>query len=131
MAPARLSDFRPEAFRRTGLSVFLERLKVDAFIGVHAHERGQTQPLLVDVEAVLAPGRMERLSDTLNYETIAARAREIAAVDHVDLVEDYAERLGRTLLLDPRVLEVRVRVRKPRAIEGAEAAGCEASFTRE
>ena len=117
--------------RRTSLSVFIERLAVDAFIGVHAYERGRSQRLTVDVEVELAAGRVERLPDTLDYDRIAERARAIAGADHVDLVEDYAERLGRALFEDPRVLKVRIRVRKPRAIEGAEAAGCEAVYARE
>ena len=111
--------------------MFVERLSVDAHIGVHAHERGRAQPLLVDIEAELAAGRIDGLADTVDYERIASRARQIAGAGHVDLVEEYAERLARALLEDVRVQRVRIRVAKPRALQGAEAAGCEAEFTRE
>jgi dihydroneopterin aldolase len=130
VAPANLSEFRPEPARRAALRVFVERLAVDAEIGVYSHERGRAQPLSIDVEVELAAGRIEGLADTLNYERIAERARAVAEGGHVDLVEEYAELLARALFEDKRVLSVRIRVRKPHAIAGAEAAGCEAVFTR-
>jgi dihydroneopterin aldolase len=128
--PVRLSGVRTEPARRKALKVFVRALRIDAFIGVHAHERGRAQPLVVDVELELGEGRIERLADTVNYETVVERARAIAASGHVDLVEEYAERLAAGCLDDPRVLSVRVRVEKPEALGGAEAAGCEVVFAR-
>jgi dihydroneopterin aldolase len=113
------------------MTVFVRGLRVDAYIGVHAHERGRVQPLIVEVEIELADPHVERLSDTLNYEKVVEAARAVAASGHVDLVEEYAERLGRACLADPRARRVRVRIDKPHALEGAEAAGCEAVFVRD
>ena len=56
------------------------------------------------------------LSDALNYETILAAAREIAAGGHIELVETFAERLAYACLADPRVTKARVRVEKPLAL---------------
>lgn len=127
--PVRLPDRRPEPVR-TGLKVFVRALKVDAFIGVYAHEKGRTQPLFVDCELDLLDAPIETLADTVNYERVAEAARAIAASGHVELVEDYAERLARVCLQDARVAAVRVRVEKPEALPGAAAAGCELSFRR-
>jgi dihydroneopterin aldolase len=129
--PVRLPGLRSEAVRPTGLKVFVRALTIEAFIGVHAHERGRTQPLVVDVELDLGERTVERIADTVNYEVVVKHAREIAASGHVDLVEEYAERLARSCLEDPRVLAARVRVEKPEALGGAEAAGCEVVFVRE
>ncbi|HYF22820.1 MAG TPA: dihydroneopterin aldolase [Caulobacteraceae bacterium] len=117
--------------RPAGLKVFVRGLRIAAEIGVYAHERGRAQPLAVDVDLELAPHAVERLSDTVNYETVAERACAVAEAGHVDLVEEYAERLARACLEDPRVRSVRVRVEKPEALAGAEAAGCEVRFTRD
>lgn len=127
--PVRLPDRRPEPVRE-GLRVFVRGLKVDAFIGVYAHEKGRTQPLIVDAELELHDAPVETLADTVNYERVAEAARAIAAAGHVDLVEDYAERLARVCLQDARVAAVRVRVDKPEALPGADAAGCEVRFRR-
>lgn len=111
--------------------VFVTGLKVEAQIGVYAHEKGKTQPLVVDVELDVPTAGATRLADTVNYETIGEAARAIAAEGHLQLVEDFAERLARACLLDPRVTRARVRVEKPLALAPhAAAAGVEITVVR-
>jgi dihydroneopterin aldolase len=102
--------------------VFVTGLKLEVEIGVYSHERGRTQPLLVDVELDVDVAGAVRIRDTVNYETIAAAARALAEEGHVALVETFAERLARACLDDPRVKAVRVRVDKPLAL-APQAAG--------
>lgn len=116
--------------RRLGLTVLVRGLEVQAAIGVHAHEHGRLQPLVVDVELDLGAGPIHRLSDTLDYEGVARVARELAGGEHVALVETFAERVALACLEDARVLAVKVRVEKPGAIPGAAAAGCEVAYSR-
>ena len=116
--------------RREGLRVFVRGLRIEAGIGVHDHELGRLQPLVIDVSLELEPHPVERLADTVNYETIAASARAIAAEGHVGLVESFAERLAVACLDDPRVRRVSVRIEKPGALDGAEAPGCEVIYAR-
>lgn len=118
------------AFHRDGLTVFVRGLSLAAEIGVHAHERGITQPLDVDVTLELTPGPVEHLSDTLNYEIVRAAALDLVAQGHMELIETFAERLGAACLTDPRVRSVAVRVEKPGALRGAQAAGCEVRLSR-
>jgi len=112
--------------------VFVKGLKVQAEIGVYRHEIGRVQPLVLDVELDVPTAGAGRLSETLNYETILAAAREIAASGHIELVETFAERLARACLADPRVTRARVRVEKPLALApDAVAAGVELTVVRE
>ena len=112
------------------LSVFVEGLALEAEIGLYEHERGRTQPLSVDVELALAPATAHGIHGTVNYETLAAKARMLVASGHIELVETLAERLAADCLDHPRAVRVRVRVRKPEAIEGAAAAGVELTASR-
>lgn len=118
------------AARLEGMSVFVRGLAVQAGIGVHDHEQGRLQRLVIDVTLDLGPVAVERLGDTINYETIAAAARAIVAEGHVGLVETFAERLALACLADGRVRRARVRIEKPGCLDGAEAAGCEVVFGR-
>jgi dihydroneopterin aldolase len=111
--------------------VFVKGLRIEANIGVHAHERGRLQPVVVDLELEVEDRRIEGIADTVDYEEVAGWARQTAEVGHLDLVEHYAERLGQKCLDDPRVRSVKVRVDKPEALRGAQGAGCEATFVRE
>ena len=116
--------------RRESLWVFVRGLRVEAGIGVYDHEHGRLQPLIVDVTLDLGPHAVEGLSDTINYETIAAAARAIVASGHVGLVETFAERLALDCLADARVRVVTVRIEKPEALFGVDAAGCELTYRR-
>jgi dihydroneopterin aldolase len=118
---------------RTAMTkVFVTGLKVQAEIGVYRHEIGRVQPLVIDVELDVPSAGAHRLSETLNYETILAAAREIAGGGHIELVETFAERLANACLADPRVTRARVRVEKPLALApDAVAAGVELTVVRE
>ena len=120
----------PEA-RVVMTKVFVTGIKIDAQIGVYKHEMGQAQPLVVDVELDVPTAGAEKLADTLNYETVVAAARDVAAEGHIQLVETFAERLARACLVDPRVTRARVRVEKPLALAPtALAAGVEIVMVR-
>lgn len=114
----------------TGMTVFVRGLEIQAGIGVYDHEHGRLQRLVLDVSLDLAAGPIERLADTVDYQTVAAAARDLAAAGHVGLVETFAERLARRCLADTRVSAVEVRIEKPGALDGAAAAGCVVRFTR-
>lgn len=111
--------------------VFVTGLKVQAEIGVHKHEIGKVQPLIVDVELDVPTAGAERLADTLNYETVLQAARDVAASGHIGLVETFAERLAQVCFADRRVTRVRVRVEKPLALAPhAAGAGVEMTLVR-
>ena len=111
--------------------VFVRGLKVEAQIGVYDHEQGRRQPLLVDVELDVAAGGWRHLSDTVNYESVVAHAKAIAAAGHIGLVESFAQRLADACFEEPRVLRARVRVEKPQALApDAAAAGVEITAVR-
>ena len=114
--------------RRQGLTVFVRGLEVAAGIGVHDHELGRLQRLVIDVSLELTPAAVERLADTINYETVAEAARAIVAEGHVGLVETFAERLALACLEDARVQRCTVRIEKPGALEGVVAPGCEVTL---
>mgnify|MGYP003946996571 CR=1 FL=1 len=119
-----------DTVRREGLTVFVRGLTIEAGIGVYDHEHGRLQTLIIDVTLDLGAHAVERLSDTINYETIAQAARDIAAEGHIGLVESFAERLALACLRDGRVRRVTVRVEKPGALQGAVAPGCELTWAR-
>jgi dihydroneopterin aldolase len=121
-------DTRPAI---TALRVFVRGLAIRAEIGVHPHEYGRGQPLLIDVELDIDPAHCEHIADTVNYETIVAKARAVAAEGHCKLVEAFTERLAEACMADTRVSRVRVRVEKPEALApDAAAAGVEIVMTR-
>ena len=130
-----LSGWKAAAARR----VFVRGLKVDAFIGVHPHEYEAPQPVVIDIDLVVASGAQARtivyapplregdpaVRDVVCYESLSNMVREILGGGHTDYVETLAERIADRCLEDDRVLEASIKVEKPKAIPGAESAGVE------
>jgi dihydroneopterin aldolase len=113
------------------MKVFVRAARIEAEVGVYEHEHGRRQPLIIDVDLDIAPEPVLHIADTVNYESVVETAQALAASGHFKLVEAFAERLARTLLEDPRVLRVRVRLEKPEALApAAEAAGVEIVLVR-
>lgn len=117
--------------RVVATKIFVSGLRIDAQIGVYAHERGRTQPLILDVELDAAIAGPTHLAETVNYELVAEAARSLAASGHIGLVETFAEEVARACLGDPRVSRARVRVDKPQALAPhAASAGVEVVLVR-
>lgn len=105
--------------------VFVRGIRLEAAIGVHPHEHGRTQPLIVDVELDAELALDGRLDSTINYETVVAAAKAVLSAGHLQLVETFVERLAHACLEDARVRRVRVRAEKPEALAEAAGAGFE------
>ncbi|PTQ13522.1 dihydroneopterin aldolase [Sphingomonas oleivorans] len=95
-----------------------------AHIGVHPHERGRAQQLLIDLDMDIAPVPEDRIGATFDYERVRDALAATLACGHIELVESFAERMGRALLAAPGIEAIEIRVTKPAALApDAEAAG--------
>ncbi len=106
--------------------IFIHELRLETMIGVHPHERLARQTLILDLElgADLRPAAAtDWLNDTLDYQAVARRLGELAAVSEVQLVETLAERIAELLLGEFAVPWLRLTLRKPGALPEAREAG--------
>ena len=106
--------------------VFIDNLRLDALIGVHAHERGGRQPLRVDLQMAFdtrAAAASDRLADTLDYAAVARRLQALAAASDVQLVEVLAERMAECVQREFGVRWLRLKLGKPQALADADAVG--------
>ena len=110
--------------------IFVRGLRVDAAIGVHAHEHGRTQPLGIDALFDLTLHDIGGLKDTLNYEKVGEMARAFLAKGHIILVETLAEDMAKALLTLPHVTRAEISISKPEALRGAAGAGCTVVYER-
>ena len=129
--PQRPAGASGESLRMESAKVFVRALRVDAEVGVYAHEHGRRQPLVIDVELDTQPVTEDQIAGAVNYELVASRARAIAACGHLKLIETFARLLAEACLEDARVTRARVRVEKPEALAPhADAAGVEILLSR-
>jgi dihydroneopterin aldolase len=130
-APDEAPDLTTGASRIVITKVFVRGLAIDAHIGVYKHEKGRSQRLVIDVELDVAVTDWSVLTETVNYEVIAAKARRVAAEGHRGLVETFAHHLADACFEEPKVTRARIRVEKPAALApDAAAAGVEITAVR-
>ena len=127
-------DSRPDlANAMRGLRhVFVNRLAVEASIGIHPHERENKQTiwLTIDAGVLEESASAEAIGDVVCYEDMCKTATALASDGHIDLVETLAERIADRLMEDPRLVQIRVQIEKPEAIDQAASVGIAISRLR-
>jgi 7,8-dihydroneopterin aldolase/epimerase/oxygenase len=90
--------------------------------GVTELERASTQPIDVDIEVsadLSLSSTSDRLSDTVDYVMLCELCERSVAERSFALLESLASYIAQKVLENPKILEVTVRVRKPRLLDGA------------
>jgi dihydroneopterin aldolase len=84
-------------------AILIRDLRVEALIGIHKRERHLLQTVSLDLE-IGRPGQdvfeSDQVCDTIDYEQVALKIRELAASGQFRLVETFAERIARLLIGD-------------------------------
>lgn len=111
-------------------------VRLRARIGVTTEERAHEQPIAISVAARLDTRRasaMDDLSETLDYEEVVRQISKIVTGESYSLLETMADRIARTLLANPTVFDVWVRISKPEVAlaEEVEEVAVEISRSRE
>lgn len=108
--------------------IIIRNMRLDMFIGVHAHEKQRKQPVIINVD-VHTDGppdwRNDTIENVLNYELIASAIEDMAGHGHVHLVETFAERIADFCLKQNGINAVMVRVEKPEIFDFMESVGVE------
>ena len=84
-------------------AVIIRDLRVDALIGIHRRERHVKQTLSIDLDIGLpseAVFKSDKVADTVDYEQVALRIRDLAASGHFRLVETFADRIAQLVTRD-------------------------------
>ena len=109
--------------------LFLNRITLDAQIGVHDFERQGTQRLWVDVSLWVplhqSTPHSDALAEVVDYDFVRREAQAIVARGHVQLQETIVDTLAERLLAHPAVVAVRVATSKPDVYPDTEAVGVE------
>lgn len=95
--------------------VIVRDLSVAADIGVHAHEIGRPQRLVVNATLRVRPSLLDRLEETVDYTDIVAAAQSLAN-ERIVLIESFAYRLAAACLRRPGVEEADILIEKPGAL---------------
>lgn len=106
--------------------IFIEKLKVDAIIGVYPIEREVKQPLIIDIEMSYDASQAmasDNLKYALDYHQICKDVHAFVGKSSYQLIEALSEAIAQKILRDERVKEVKVTLSKPNALDQAKNVG--------
>ena len=110
-------------------TLYLERLRVQASVGILEHELRARQQLLVSIVAELpeAPPLppADDVAHVLDYSLLRGIALEEVGRGHVNMLETLAGRIAQRVLALEGVRRVRVRVDKPNIFPDCDGVGIE------
>jgi dihydroneopterin aldolase len=106
--------------------VFISGLTASTTIGVYDHERDIRQDLIIDLELgcdTRKAGVSDSFEDALDYDAISRRTRAFVEQTSYYLIEAVAEQLSQILLDEFPIMQMKIKITKPGAVEIADAVG--------
>ena len=107
-------------------SILLRDLRIEVLIGIHKRERHVAQVVSIDLDIGI-PGTTvfatDKVADTIDYERVALRIKELAGTGHFRLVETFAERIAKLLIDDFKAPWVKVSAAKIGILPNAKFVG--------
>jgi dihydroneopterin aldolase len=115
--------------------VLIERLQVQAVVGVFEWERQIEQPLLIDVQ-LSVDTRQAALTDQLqyavNYQAVSERITAVIQARQAKLIETLANLVAEMILAEfSLVQQVSLTIRKPLAVTQTAAVGISIERSRD
>ncbi len=110
-----------------GYTLFLDKLEVQARIGIHDFERNGPQRLLIGIEIEIAPDALpagDDIAETLDYDWVRDEVVKLVAGRHFDLQETLARAIVEIVGQRPEVRRVVVKTAKPDVFADVAAVGC-------
>ena len=106
--------------------VFISGLTVATTIGVYDHERDITQDLIIDLELGCDARKVcvsDSFEDALDYDAISRRTQAFVEKTSYYLIESVAEQLSQILFDEFPIMQLKIKITKPGAVDIAGAIG--------
>lgn len=107
--------------------IFIRKLKVPAFIGVHAIEREHSQDIYLDLDFNFDSSRAaasDNIHDALDYAAICKRLGEYIPSTQFNLIEKLAEDISQLLFREFPIQSLKLKIlKKPFDIKNARFVG--------
>lgn len=105
--------------------IFIEGMLVDAHVGIYPRERIATQPLEINMTFGVPDAAAERddIADTISYDLVVDRIREVLAQKQFNLLETLGEFVVALMFDEFKAPWVRVSIAKPGVLRNVRRVG--------
>jgi dihydroneopterin aldolase len=112
----------------------IRKLKLETILGVYAHEREKPCEIIADMVLYIHINKVyesDALSDTVDYDKVAQRARQIAKESNFHLLESLAHRITQVLLAEFAIARINLVLDKGPAVNYCQSVAFEVDRVRE
>ena len=111
-------------------SIFFNNIELLCKIGVYEHERKNPQRVIVNLTLILSnevSPKNDKIDETLNYDIIYRKIKDISSSQHFNLVETLANQIFKYLQSLNKISDLTVSVSKPDIYQDCKEVGYEIS----
>jgi len=111
-------------------SIFFNNIELLCKIGVYEHERKNPQRVIVNLKLILSnevSPKNDKIDETLNYDIIYRKIKDISSSQHFNLVETLANQIFKYLQSLNKISDLTVSVSKPDIYQDCKEVGYEIS----
>ena len=111
-------------------SIFFNNIELLCKIGVYEHERKNPQRVIVNLKLILSnevSPKNDKIDETLNYDIIYKKIKDISSSQHFNLVETLANQIFKYLQSLNKISDLTVSVSKPDIYKDCKEVGYEIS----
>jgi 7,8-dihydroneopterin aldolase/epimerase/oxygenase len=95
--------------------IYIKNFCTPAYIGLYAHEKGATQPIILHLELY----GCWQTPDFLDYDLIMNKIKSLLIKQHYELLETLAQTIATTLLAEFVIQKLVLAIDKPQAAPDA------------
>ena len=96
--------------------IFFKNIDLMCNIGVYKHEKEKPQRVIVNIKNLLSDTvnrKNDKINETLNYNLVYTKIKEIAKSQHFNLVETLANQIFMYLISFDKITHLSVSISKP------------------
>ena len=96
--------------------IFFKNIELMRNIGVYKHEKEKPQRVIVNIKILLSDTvnpKNDKINETLNYNLVYTKIKNIAKSQHFNLVETLANQIFKDLISFDKITHLSVSISKP------------------
>ena len=113
--------------------IFFKNIEIMCNIGVYKHEKEKPQRVIVNIKILLSDTvnpKNDKINETLNYNLVYTKIKEIAKSQHFNLVETLANLIFNYVITFEKITHLSVSISKPDIYGDCEGVGYQISSNK-
>ena len=110
--------------------IYFKNIEIMCNIGVYKHEKEKSQRVIVNIKILLSDTvkpKNDKINETLNYNLVYTKIKNIAKSQHFNLVETLANQIFKYLISFDKITHLSVSISKPDIYGDCEEVGYQIS----